>query len=302
MAINRLRSLVSAALDSGLSRSLLGRLSRTRESPWGRCIWRLLPEKVSNSMLSRIPGAVEIQLHFGPAFLCSSFQDDHYLPLVRDGLASWEFNSQSEWVALAKKAKEVVDVGAYLGVYTLLAAATNSHARVIAFEPNPQTFHALDANLKLNQFPNVMLLNSAVGRQKTSTVLQIDAYRPMSSGAQVRSGHEAGFVGVEVDQVRLDDMSISPDLIKIDAEGMELEVLSGATRVLTECRPTMILEVLTQKQFELIVAFLVDFGYCQPRFLGDEPSSSKRLEGFLGPGNYLFTCDSDERLGLFDER
>ena len=235
-------------------------------------------------------------LHFGGGLLQSTADDDHYLPLVTNGLAHWEAATQAEWLRLSKAAAEIVDVGAYLGVYSVLAASVNPNASISAFEPNPKTYEALQANLLLNEFSNITALNFALGDEEKTVKLLSDTSRPMSSGASVSPLPEQGRTAIAVQQVRLDDYAEAPSLIKVDAEGMEIEVLRGASRILSHHSPDLVLEILTPSQFDRVIELLDGFGYQHPRFLGGSVTATSASKLFVSPGNYLFSGNPKSRF------
>jgi FkbM family methyltransferase len=115
-----------------------------------------------------------------------------------------------------------VDVGANIGTYSLPAAARG--ATVIAFEPGPEAFAELTANIRLNSLP-IDARNQAVGAE--AGVL------PFSIG-QDTVNHAAlpGEPFREVPVVVLDEAVDTAFLVKIDVEGFEGAVMAGGPRVL----------------------------------------------------------------------
>lgn len=132
----------------------------------------------------------------------------------------------------------VADVGAYIGLYTIgLARRVGLSGRVIAFEPDPQNFAALETHVKLNCVSDrVELIQSAVGAR--------DALVPFQGGRGSESHIHYVYVpakGIQenirtVRCVRLDTMFADThlDILKIDVEGSEEEVLRGAINLLRD--------------------------------------------------------------------
>lgn len=122
-----------------------------------------------------------------------------------------------------------VDVGANIGVLTLLAARkVGTEGKVIALEPHPKTFVALQKNLRINRASTVDVVNCAVGAEAGIVRL---SDRPDDDWNRVDA--ETGTIEVEVR--KLDDVcrGIGPvKALKIDVEGFELPVLRGAAELL----------------------------------------------------------------------
>jgi FkbM family methyltransferase len=125
----------------------------------------------------------------------------------------------------------VVDLGANIGYYTLLASRlVGAPGRVYAFEPEAEAYSYLARNVGLNQCENVVVINKAAG-SFSGTVNFIG------------QGPERGFVssnaasGTPVEQVSLDaffaEISWPPiDVVKMDTEGTEEKVLLGMASVI----------------------------------------------------------------------
>jgi len=127
----------------------------------------------------------------------------------------------------------VVDIGANIGYYTLMAARlVGKQGRVFAFEPEPKNYDLLVRNVALNKYVNVVTEQKAVS-DKTG---KADLFISREAGAHgLMSGRE-GAVGVKsVETISLDSYFKGRpgplDIVKIDVEGAELAVLKGMTQV-----------------------------------------------------------------------
>jgi len=121
----------------------------------------------------------------------------------------------------------LVDVGANVGAYTILASVVGG-ARVIAFEPVPRTFEYLSRNVSVNDVARrVTIVQAAVGSSPGS--VHISHSHDAANHVQWKPEENT----VEVKLVTLDDFLIeTPTLLKIDVEGFETEVINGAYRIL----------------------------------------------------------------------
>lgn len=172
--------------------------------------------------------------------------------------------------------KVVYEIGAFQGILTLFFS---SRAReVIAYEPNPPSYHRVLQNLRLNGRQNVRVRHLAVGELEGSLTLLCDPLMPGGTSGdptvagQIKDSSTATSVTVPV--VTLDNDIASarlpkPDLIKIDIEGMELPALRGMTQTLKQYHPQLYMEMhgadLEQKNANVrtIVDFVTQLGYHQ---------------------------------------
>lgn len=146
--------------------------------------------------------------------------------------------------------RTVYDIGGHEGVFTLFfARAVGPQGRVIAFEPNPRSAARLAENVALNGFTNVELHRLALGSEPTTAMLVVN---PQSTGRSrlldLENNHSEGTdrIAVEVDSLdRWIDAKRLPraDFIKIDTEGFEHEVLTGARATLERGRPQLFIEI-----------------------------------------------------------
>jgi FkbM family methyltransferase len=157
----------------------------------------------------------------------------------------WETNDTREFLRLLSAPATVVDIGAYFGYYSLLASATTAGAaRVIAFEPYVPSFRMLQRNIALNDFPQLEAVNLAVSAGAGTAHFRVPPDSNRGSGGLTRDSA----AGVTVATVALDDFVAERgigrvDVIKIDAEGSEIEVISGAQQLIAAHRPAMMVEV-----------------------------------------------------------
>lgn len=141
------------------------------------------------------------------------------------------------------------DVGANQGQFTLpLAKMVGPYGRVFAFEPAPANYAALCENVRLNELRNITPLALAVGEESGRRKFVFDANRnTMGTFSDVSFKLNATSPSIEVDCIQLDELYSrgwpEPDLIKIDVEGAAALVLAGATRLLREKQPHLLIEL-----------------------------------------------------------
>ena len=152
----------------------------------------------------------------------------------------------------------MIDVGANIGLFSLVGAkCVGPRGIVHAFEPNPDNFARLERNLKLS-FSQITCFPVAVARQSTSVTIGLDRDTSATSdGALVWNAGNWRVGGSEsritVSATSLDDhiarhlLNKKIRLLKLDAEGYEVEVFQGAEEVLASgAIDTIIVEVTAQ--------------------------------------------------------
>jgi len=138
-----------------------------------------------------------------------------------------------------------VDVGANTGNHTIYISRFSNCARIIPFEPNEAAITILKQNLRLNQCDNVDtgFLGLALGRTKC----QLGQHTPDANnlGHTCYFEDDSGVVQAIAGDALIRDEAI--EFIKIDAEGMEMEVLSGLEQSIALWQPTIFVEVWDSK-------------------------------------------------------
>lgn len=143
-----------------------------------------------------------------------------------------------------------LDIGANIGTHTVpWARRMHGWGEVIAIEPQERIFYALAGNITLNNCFNARALwAAAAAKSGEMTVPVLDHTQPANfGGLSLRpreKEHQPQPVGeMTVAAVAIDDMQFPRlDFMKIDVEGMELEVLEGARHAIARCRPVIVAE------------------------------------------------------------
>lgn len=149
---------------------------------------------------------------------------------------------------LARGSDVVLDVGAYTGIFSLVATTVNPDLRAHAFEIVPDVCQALRDNCERNGvLDRVTIHNEGIGAP--DTVMIVPAGSEGSALPDFYSARMHFGSGVEVSFRSLDSMidlvpSGSRVLMKVDVEGTENEVFRHGQRFLGAFRPTVLCEVL----------------------------------------------------------
>jgi FkbM family methyltransferase len=141
----------------------------------------------------------------------------------------------------------VWDIGANLGLFAFPAALKARH--VYAFEADIDLVIAMRRSISLNRLP-VSIVNGAVSNCDGEANFEISRYgRAMNRLEGIGKWHDDMIVKSELRRVptfKLDTMARSvaaPDVMKIDVEGAEFDVLTGASDVIKNHRPVILIEV-----------------------------------------------------------
>ncbi len=136
----------------------------------------------------------------------------------------------------------VIDVGANLGYYSLLASRlVGPSGRVMALEPNSENCRLLLSSLRLNDTTNVRLLPVAAD---ATTGWAYYATHVGSNGGLIEDADLLSHPGTIVPTFRLDDLVDGPvGFLKMDVEGAEGRVVQGATHLIERDRPVVTTEL-----------------------------------------------------------
>lgn len=180
-----------------------------------------------------LPGARDIRVFGGLTLRC--YPDSPSASLVIYCDESPDYHEMQFMRRYLRPGDTVLDVGANIGVYSLLAASLLGPAgRVLAFEPGPEAHRRLTENLQINQLDNVKVHACALGDR----VGVVDFLSQCDTTNRIQTSVDAGKSVVSVPVARLDDMvEVDCTMGKMDIEGAEPIALRGAERLLKEANP-----------------------------------------------------------------
>lgn len=184
---------------------------------------------------------------------------DKYIGRALDEYGEYSEGEVKLFAQLLKPGHVVVEVGSNIGTLTVpLAKLVGASGRVFAFEPQRIVFQQMCANLALNALFNVWASPCAVG-SRTGEI----------GVPPVDYSQEGNFGGVElmakspemVQMMALDDTPFRPDFLKIDVEGMEIDVLLGGQKKIETCRPAIYCENDRAIKSPALIQALIDLKY-----------------------------------------
>ncbi|MEL6767825.1 MAG: FkbM family methyltransferase [Pseudomonadota bacterium] len=205
-------------------------------------------------------GFVEIEAA-GERFVMLSTNDDLVaMAHFWHGAEAWEPMSLGIWRGWVGEGAQVLDVGAFSGLYSLVAAAASPGVAVFAVEAARRTYGRLLSNIQANGFEGrVRAVNRAAAdgpgeatfkRFRGENILGIGDSLLAKDGMDVLSEEE------RVETVAIDALleaeGFVPDMVKIDVEGAEVMALSGMDTLLSEARPRLLIEVMPETAAEVM--------------------------------------------------
>lgn len=136
--------------------------------------------------------------------------------------------------SLIREGMVVVDIGAYAGYYSLVAAdLVGEEGKVYAFEPNPENYVLLLKNLEVNRCKNVTPVQKAIADRDGRARLFL---AQENKGDHRLFDSNDGRESITVDVTSLDaffkERDYRVDVIKMDIQGSEMAALKGMTRIL----------------------------------------------------------------------
>ena len=173
-----------------------------------------------------------------------------------------------EWLKKLDKNKTLYDIGANVGCYSLIAAKEFNIQKIHAFEPFPINYSKCIQNvIKNNLSERISVYNFAIDSEnKIQTLFHTNQYEKIQSGS---SGHQIGnpidetgnifksnfeflINTYSIDNLQSISKIPSPDYIKIDVDGRELEILKGAKETLNSGKIKSIMIEVNLDQNDII--------------------------------------------------
>ncbi len=164
------------------------------------------------------------------------------------------------------KSQIVFDIGANIGEYSLIASRlVGNSGKVFAIEPNTNSFKILEDNIEINNINNIIPINMAASDVTNDKVILYEMDTPTVSTMVIEGKNPKNSYFVKT--IKIDDLIRSTninrlDLMKIDVEGAEVLVLTGALEAIAKYEPNIIIEVHLKSNREKIIDILCRrFGY-----------------------------------------
>jgi len=201
------------------------------------------------------------------------------------------------WIRSMQEGEVFFDIGANIGLYTLLAAKHG--LKVFSYEPESQNFAVLIRNLALNGFTKEQAVafpfcigdSERIDTLRLSSLIAGGSCHSFASNENFKReekqwAYEQGSVSFCLDSLVFDIKMPQPDHIKVDVDGFEDKVLRGATRTLERTR-SILVEMDSANEHHMDWKKTLE----ERGFVVDEQEmlAARRSEGpFAGIGNIIF--------------
>jgi FkbM family methyltransferase len=202
----------------------------------------------------------------------------------------------------------VFDIGANIGVFTIpLAHLVGPAGLVVAIEPERMNYYTLCANVAINNLQSVVCLRYCVSDETGSmTVPDLDPNVRQNFGGLELDKPETSMGGYPISVIKLDqlDLASSLKLIKIDVEGMELQVLRGAAKTIEEHRPFLYVENDRLEKSSRLMSYIASLGYRMwdhfPPFWNPKNFAKKKKNIFANLASRNLFCHPKDQALPFD--
>ena len=191
---------------------------------------RISDETKSDFLTNYLSKNIIVTSPFGLKFLARPHYEDLVRFLFSHIVAKWEPINEIK----INPNYTIIDIGANVGYYSLkFSKIMRDTGKILAIEPDPDTYSILEQNCTLNNLSNIEILNLAISDKNEFINLFQDKSHSGKSSLFSKSddGDSIKITTKTLDRL-IDNRFSTIDFIKIDTEGAELSILKGATETL----------------------------------------------------------------------
>lgn len=212
-------------------------------------------------------GYIDINVPIDHEIVLFSNNDD-YVAIEYFWTGAYEPMSLSLWARLCTLMPPLIlDIGAYTGLFGLVAAKISPKSQVICIEPIDRIYSRIMINQKINQVRNLQIVKGVASNRSEFARLSISVgIGILPTGTSIRT--EEGPSTIEtfdvqthvVDELLRRHPGRRCGLMKIDAERHEVEVLLGSRTTIEQWRPDILIEVLDSEIYKGVRSFIDEVG------------------------------------------
>lgn len=157
---------------------------------------------------------------------------------------SYEYKIKKHIKSFMKDFDVFIDVGACIGDYCIWLSKNNF--KCIAFEPNKDNYTSLTTNVRLNNLEqSIQTFNYGLGSKSENVTFYTHPYNKGFSGKYVKyNGFDKQEVEIKVFDTIVESLNINYNqafIMKIDAEGMESEIIAGAKNFISKAKKLLLI-------------------------------------------------------------
>lgn len=167
-------------------------------------------------------------------------------PLIKFGI--YEEYETEIFKKIIKSNTILIDIGANIGYYTLIAAEKIKEGRIYSFEPVLYNYHLLNKNINVNNYDNIKTFQKAVSDKNGESRIFLDRTN-LGNHSMTKNNvvDESNFIEIETITLDsffndLENLSEEDILIKMDTQGAEGLIIEGAQNVLLKDNVKILME------------------------------------------------------------
>jgi FkbM family methyltransferase len=163
-----------------------------------------------------------------------------------------EMNELNLFIRCAKHSRIFLDIGANVGLYSIVAAKINSKIKIYSYEPDPFVFTRLEKNIQYNSTKKINIQRWAIGVRNGVLEMYVPDISVNTTTSSIhREQLTSYYKGMKYKKIEVPERSIDeiwfetdiPDLIKLDVEMNEYSALLGMKKVLAAGKSVLFIEI-----------------------------------------------------------
>ena len=172
--------------------------------------------------------------------------DSRSIPVEIFNFKKFEPSESQILFNIAKKSKNIIDIGANLGWYSINFSQLKNVNSIHSFEPIQETFKLLKRHVKLNDCKKVVLNNIGLLDNEKNIPFFVSNELGSASIKNIQNKKKIKKVLCKISTLDsyIKKKKIKCDLIKVDTEGSELQVFKGAINTIKKNKPVIFTEML----------------------------------------------------------
>lgn len=196
------------------------------------------------------------------------------------------------------------DIGSNVGLRSVYALSENRPT--VLFDPNPEVSKICQQMIDLNKFKDYKIEQSGVSDSEGQLSFYISSSAYMSSFDKEHAAKDKIVAEIKIPVTTINlylkaNPQYQPKIVKIDVEGFEINVLKGATDMLINYKPALLIEILdTTDNRKAILDYLASLNY-EAFYLFNKNEGMLESAQSSNPKqnhNYLFIADEELKAHL----